>query len=77
MFYPHYSGFGSQGWLDKLVDNMGTNNVNITKCAACQYGKQERHQKSVTSQSKGKESKGSLKRNQLEPGKIIFSDQYE
>ena len=54
---------------------MGSNKVKIIKCAACQYGKQERNQKSGTRQIKDKEVDISLKRNQLEPGKLIFSDQ--
>ena len=29
---------GRQGCLENMGDNMGSNNVRITKCEACQYG---------------------------------------
>ena len=56
---------------------MGSNNVNIPKCEDLQYGNQERNPKSVTSKIKDKKFGWSLKRNQLEPGKLFFSYQYE
>ena len=43
----------------------------------CNYGNQEINPKSGTSQGKDKEVEGSLKRNPLEPGKLIFYDHYE
>ena len=55
---------------------MGSNNVNIPNFAACQYGEQELNAKYGTSQSKDKDVKGLLKRNQLEPLKLIFSNEY-
>ena len=55
---------------------MVIHNVNITKCAAFQYGNQERNSKSGTRQVQYKEVEGLLDWNQLEPGIIIFSDQY-
>ena len=49
--------------MGKLGEKMVSNNVNIPKCAASQYGKHERNPKYGTSQSKDKELKGPLKRN--------------
>ena len=43
--------------MNKLVEKMGINNVNITKCATSQYGEQEIKQKYGTKQSKDKVSK--------------------
>ena len=34
---------GRQVWMGNLVEKMVSNSVKITKCAACQYGKQERN----------------------------------
>ena len=45
---------GSPGCLGKLVEKMRSNNVNILKCTACQYGRQEINPKSGTNQSKDK-----------------------
>ena len=56
---------------------MVNQNVNITNYADFQYGNQEINPKSGTRKSQYKEVKVSLKRNKLEPGKIIFSDQCE
>ena len=56
---------------------MGSNNAIITKFSSFQYGKQGKNPKSGTRKSKDKEVEGSLKRNQLEPRKLIFYDQYE
>ena len=52
-FYK-FQWIGRQFWMGKLGEKMGSNNVNIPKCAACQYGKQERNPKYGTSQSKDK-----------------------
>ena len=60
-----------------MVDKMGSNNVKITMCADFQYGKQDRNPKSGTGQGKNKGVGGSLNINQLEPGKLIFSEHYE
>ena len=43
---------GRQGWLGKMCEQMGRNSVKIPKCAACQYGKQERNTKEGSTQVK-------------------------
>jgi hypothetical protein len=68
---------GRQGILGKLGEKMGQDQVKIPKCAACQFGKQERNPKAGSTQIKDKSVEGSLKRNKLEPGELVFSDQYE
>ena len=46
-FKPGNNGFYTvhwivrQGWMGNPGENMGSNNVKITKCAAFQYGNQE------------------------------------
>ena len=60
-----------------MGEKMKSNNVKIPTCEAFLYDKQEIKPKYGTRQSKDKGLEGSLKRNQLEPGKLIFPDQYE
>ena len=43
-----------QGWMGKMGENMGGNNVNILKFKAFQYMNQERNPKYGTRQSKDK-----------------------
>jgi hypothetical protein len=61
--------------LGQLGEKMGSTSVHCPKCASCQYGKQERTSISGTSVSKQRE--GITKAEKLEPGDLIFSDQYE
>ena len=66
---------GRQGWLGKIGEKMGSTSVQCPKCASCQYGKQERTPKAGTSVTKTRE--GITKADKLEPGDLVFSDQYE
>ena len=68
---------GRQGWLGKMCEQMGRHSVKIPKCAACQYGKQERNTKEGSTQVKWKDKEGVLKKNKLEPGDLVFTDQFE
>jgi hypothetical protein len=54
---------------------MGSTTVLPPKCATCQLGKQERTPKQGTTLVK--EPGGALKMNKLEPGDLVFLDQYE
>ena len=56
---------------------MGIQSVNMPKCEAYQYMRQEIKPKYGTRQSKDKGVEVYLNINQLEIGKLIFSDQYE
>ena len=56
---------------------MGKHSIKIPKCAACQYGKQERNTKEGSKQVKFEEREGILKKNKLEPGDLVFTDQFE
>ena len=60
----------------KLVYKTGRNNENIRKCAYYQYMNQERNPNYGTSHGKDKGAEAFLKKNNLEPGKLIISDQY-
>ena len=51
---------------------MVSSNANTHKCEAYQYGNKERNSKYVTIQGNDKGVEGFLKRNQLDPGKIMF-----
>jgi hypothetical protein len=55
---------------------MGSTTVLPPKCAACQLGKQERTTKKGSTLVKDS-SEGILKMNKLDPGDLVFSDQYE
>ena len=54
---------------------MGSTTVDPPKCESCQLGKQERTPKGGTTTITT--PAGSLKLNKLEPGDLVFSDQYE
>jgi hypothetical protein len=54
---------------------MGSTTVQAPKCAASQLGKQERTPMDGSTLVKG--PGGVLKMNRLEPGDLVFSDQYE
>ena len=71
----HVQWLGRQGLLDNLGKRWGSTTVKAPKCAACLLGKQKR--KSTPGVKQTKTGEGNLKRNMLEPGDLIFSDQYE
>ena len=53
---------------------MGASSVEAPICGSCQYGKQERTPRGAHGT---KEQEGITKADKLEPGALIFSDQYE
>ena len=53
---------------------MGSTTVDAPKCAACQFGKQERTPKAGTTVKRDREV--ILKADKLEPGDLVFSDQF-
>ena len=55
---------------------MGSTTVQPPKCAACQLGKQQRTPKNGSKTIKSP-SNGILKQNKLQPGYLVFSDQYK
>jgi hypothetical protein len=73
--WQHTQWIGRCGLLGPLGVKMGSTTVHPPKCAACQLGKQERTPKAGSTLVKGPE--GALKLNKLEPGDLVFSDQYE
>jgi Reverse transcriptase (RNA-dependent DNA polymerase) len=66
---------GRQGWVGQAGEQWGKTTVKIPKCAACQFGKQERNTTGGSHETK--ENEGTLKADKLEPGDLVFSDQYE
>ncbi len=66
---------GRQGILGHIGEQIGKTSVCPPKCASCQYGKQERNPKPGATQKR--DQRGILKKDKLEPGDLIFSDQYE
>ena len=60
-----------------MREKTGGKNVKIPKCEPCQNVKQDRNPKSGTRQIKDKGVGGYLKRNKLEPCKLIFYYQYK
>ena len=67
---------GTQGLLGRMGEQFGKTTVKAPLCAACLYGKQERNPKKGTTPIK-KHKEGILKQNKLEPGELVFTDQYE
>lgn len=66
---------GRQGLLGPHGEKMGAASLDAPKCAACQFGKQGRTP--IPTHHSTKDEPGSLTKEKLEPGQLIFSDQYE
>jgi hypothetical protein len=66
---------GRKGYLGPHGDKMGEMKLEAPKCAACQFGKQNKT--STPTHHSTKDSPGSLTKEKLSPGELIFSDQYE
>jgi hypothetical protein len=73
--FQHTQWLGRCGLLGPLGLKMGSTTVQAPKCAACQLGKQGRTPRAGSTLTT--EPSGILKLNQLEPGDLVFSDQYE
>ena len=73
--FQNLQWIGRQGWIGKLAVKMGSTSVNPPKCAACLFGRQQRTPKKGSTTTK--DSEGALKKDQLNPGDLVFSDQYE
>ena len=67
------------GWLGKIGEKMEGDRVqcSIIKCAACSFGKQGRTSKEGTTIVKDKEREGILTKDKLDPGSLVFTDQFE
>ena len=72
--FQNLQWIGRQGWLGPIGEKMGSTTVDAPKCAACQFGKQERTPKAGTTVKRDRE--GILKADKLEPGDLVFSDQF-
>ena len=66
---------GRQGFLGVHGEKMAAANLQARKCAACQFGKQR---KTPTPSKHGaNDAAGGLLKEKLEPGHLIFMDQYQ
>lgn len=65
---------GRKGILGQAGIDMAKPNLQAPKCAACLLGKQGRTP--IPTQHIRKDDAGSLLKNKLEPGALVFSDQY-
>ena len=74
IFQQNLQWIGRQGWLGPIGEKMGSTTVDAPKCAACQFGKQERTPKAGATVKRDRE--GILKADMLEPGDLVFSDQF-
>ena len=59
-----------------MVIEMGSTTVQPPKCAACQLGKQQQTPKNGSKTIKSP-SNGNIKQNKIQPGDLVFYDQYE
>ncbi len=71
--FQHLQWIGRQGWLHKVGEHFGLSSILAPKCAACQFGKQQRNPKKGNI-IKREQPPGVLKKEKLEPGDLIFSD---
>jgi Reverse transcriptase (RNA-dependent DNA polymerase) len=75
--FQNLQWIGRMGWLGPRGEKMGATSVEAPICGSCQYGKQERTPKGGSTITKDQERDGITKADKLEPGDLIFSDQYE
>jgi hypothetical protein len=73
--FQHCQWLGRTGIVGPGGIKMGSTTVTPPKCDSCQLGKQERTSKAGTKTISTPD--GYLKLNKLEPGDLVFSDQYE
>ena len=66
---------GRKEWLGPHGEKMGSAKLEAPKCAACQFGKQGKTP--TPTHHSTKDSPGSLSKEKLNPGELVFSDQYE
>ena len=66
---------GRSGILGPAGERWGKSTVCPPKCAACQFGKQQRTPKA--GQKTTRDERGATKKDKLAPGDLVFSDQYE
>jgi hypothetical protein len=66
---------GRNGLLGPFGEKMGATRLAAPKCAACQFGKQGRTP--IPTQHGDKDPVGSLTKDKMEPGQLVFADQYE
>jgi hypothetical protein len=65
---------GRQGWLGKAGEYFGLSSVQAPKCAACQFGKQERLKTAGKTASVDTEREMILKQDKVLPGDLVFGD---
>ena len=66
---------GRQKMLGLLGEKMAAATLQAPKCAACQFGKQGKTP--TPSKHVDQDDVGALSKNKLEPGQLVFMDQYE
>ena len=71
----HIQWLGRKGVLDGHGDKWGSTSVNPPKCGACLFGKQ--HRRPTPGVTQKKHPGGILKKGMLNPGDLVFSDQFE
>ena len=73
--WQHVKWLGGTGSFGVSGYQMSTSDTSIIKCASCLLGKQERSSKGGSTVST--QRSGILKQDELKPGDLVFSDQYE
>jgi hypothetical protein len=75
--FQHLQWCGREGFFGKPGIGFGRSFVSPPKCASCQYGRQQRRTAAGSTKHADQEHAGILKRDKLQPGDLVFSDQYE
>ena len=73
----HLQWIGLKGFFGKIVDKFGSTTAFPTKFAICQFAKQKRNPKPGKTIKVDEALRGILKKEKLQPGDLVFSDQYE
>ena len=68
---------GRKGFFGPIGEKFGSTTTCAPKCATCQFAKQERNPKPGKTIKVDETLKGILKKEKLQPGDLVFSDQYE
>jgi hypothetical protein len=75
--FQHLQWCGHEGFFGKPGIGFGRSSVSPPKCASCQYGRQQHCTAAGSTKHADPEHAGILKRDKLQPGDLVFSDQYE
>ena len=76
MGFQHLQWISRKGHLGKFGEKVGKTTVIAPKSASCIFSKQDRSPRKGSTTCKDKKREGILKVDKLNPGDLVFTDQY-